>query len=347
MDVGDVCLDGNADAVDFCPHDGFQNILAASTYTLQEGDQPSRTGSISLFDVDANNRGLNLFHRIETAGIFDMKWNPVRDGASPLLAQADADGFVRIHGLDCSNGPTFAETILKESSGIHISSSMCLCLDWNPLATSIAVGLSDGSLSVISLTESQLSGEQQWKAHEFEVWAASFDTHQPKIVYTGSDDCKFIGWDLREGSSMPAFRNSKAHNMGICCIVKNPNDPHTLLTGCYDEQLRVFDVRSISKPVNETSVSLGGGVWRIKYHPFVKDLVLTACMHNGFSIVKVNNQNPEVIETYDKHGSLAYGADWQRCRSGQEGKRETNAVATCSFYDRLLRVWIPENDILA
>lgn len=347
MDVGHVCLDGNADAVEFCPHEGFQNVLAACTYTLREGDQPSRAGSISLFDVDGNSCGLNLFHRVETAGIFDIKWNPVQGGATPLLAQADADGFVRIHGLECPGGSTLADAKLKESSCINISSAMCLCLDWNPLATSLAVGLSDGSVSIASLAESQLSVEQQWKAHEFELWAASFDIHQPNVVYTGSDDCKFSGWDLREASSMPAFRNSKIHKMGICCIVKSPNDPHFLLTGCYDERLRVWDVRSISKPVNETSVCLGGGVWRVKYHPYVKDLILAACMHNGFAVVKVNNQNSEVIETYNKHGSLAYGADWQKCRLEQEGKKESNVVATCSFYDRLLRVWIPEKDILA
>ena len=70
---------------------------------------------------------------------------------------------------------------------------MCLCLDWNPLATSLTVGLSDGSISVASLAESQLIEDQQLKAHDFELWATSFDPHQPSVVYAGSDDCKFIG----------------------------------------------------------------------------------------------------------------------------------------------------------
>ena len=54
MDVANCYLDGNADVVEFCPHDSYHNILAASTYTLVEGDQPSRSGSISLFNVDAD-----------------------------------------------------------------------------------------------------------------------------------------------------------------------------------------------------------------------------------------------------------------------------------------------------
>ncbi|KAK9669467.1 hypothetical protein RND81_13G132400 [Saponaria officinalis] len=348
MDIGLCYLDGNADVVEFCPHDGFQNILAACTYTLQEGDQPSRLGSISLFDVNSVTRALNRVCYVETAGIFDIKWNPVRGVASPLIAQADAGGCLRIHALEfSSDGLEPAGSVLKETTGIQVSSSMCLCTDWNQSGTSLSTGLSDGSVSVSSLTDSQLIEDQQWKAHDFEVWAASFDTHQPSVVYTGSDDCKFRGWDLRDGPSMPVFLNSRAHTMGICCIVKNPNDPYTLLTGSYDEHLRVWDVRSISKPVNETSVCLGGGVWRIKYHPFIKDLVLTACMHNGFAIVKLRDGNPEVIETYNEHGSLAYGADWQRRRSGQEDLGKNNLVVTCSFYDKMVRVWIPKTDMLS
>lgn len=45
--------DGNADVVKSSPYNSYHNILAALTYTLEEGDRPSRSGSISLFNVDA------------------------------------------------------------------------------------------------------------------------------------------------------------------------------------------------------------------------------------------------------------------------------------------------------
>ncbi|PWA50872.1 WD40 repeat-containing protein [Artemisia annua] len=341
MDVGHCYLDGNADVVEFCPHDSFHHVLAASTYTLQEGDRPSRSGSISLFDVDMGR--VDLFYRLKTAGIFDMKWNPVGGSVTrPLLAQADADGCLKVHHLQNSvDGDA-----LKEVYSEKVSSSMCLCLDWNPSATSISVGLSDGSVSLISLEESQTSILQEWNAHDFEVWATSFDPDQPHLVYTGSDDCKFKGWDLRSDPSEMAFQNSKAHQMGVCCIAKSPHNPYTLYTGSYDEHLRIWDVRSISRPVNETSINLGGGVWRIKIHSEVPGLILAACMHNGFAIVKVNENEAKVVETYSKHESLAYGADWYRGRICQEDGKEKTIVATCSFYDKLLRVWVPESDII-
>ncbi|XP_065875412.1 uncharacterized protein [Euphorbia lathyris] len=344
MEVANCCLDGNADAVEFCPHDSSRHVLAAATYTLQEGDCPTRFGSISLFDVDADVGRFELIHRVETAGIFDIKWNPVGGNVDrPLLAQADADGCLRIHALECSPDKEKGG-FLRDIVGEKISSSMCLCLDWSPSATSIVVGLSDGSVSAVSFSESQLDVIQEWKAHDFEVWATSFDIHQPQLVYTGSDDCKFSCWDLRDSPANAVFQNSKIHKMGVCCIAKFPSDPNRLVTGSYDEYLRVWDVRSISRPINETSVHLGGGVWRLKHHPYVPGLILAACMHNGFAVVKIEeDQKGEVIETYSQHGSLAYGADWQRKELLQGDKQKKTAVATCSFYDRLLRIWIPEN----
>ncbi|KAM0979523.1 hypothetical protein EV2_015864 [Malus domestica] len=256
MDVARCNLEGNADAVEFCPHDRCRHVLTASTYILQEGDQPSRAGRISLFNVGAELGRLDLFQRIETAGFY-----------------------------------------LKEITYEKISHSMCLFLDWNPSTTSITVGLSDGSIR-----ESQLETNEMWNAHDFEVWTTSFDIHQPQL----------------DGPSNLAFQNTKAHTMGVCCIAKNPNDTNNVVTG--------------------------GGVWRIKFHPFAAGLVLTPCMHNGFSIVNNNEDNTEVIETYSKHESFAYGADWHTDKSLNEGKKNSTLVATCSFYDRLLRIWTPESN---
>lgn len=99
MDLAHCFLDGNADAVEFCPQDSYHHVLAASTYTLHEGDMPTRCGSISIFTADAESGQLELFHCLETAGIFDIRWSPVGGNMGPLLAQADAEGFLRIHHL--------------------------------------------------------------------------------------------------------------------------------------------------------------------------------------------------------------------------------------------------------
>ncbi|PON72215.1 LOW QUALITY PROTEIN: WD40/YVTN repeat-like-containing domain containing protein [Parasponia andersonii] len=72
---------------------------------------------------------------------------------------------------------------------------MCLYLGWNPSATDIIVGLSNDSVAITSLGESQLEVEQE-KAHNFKLWTTSFDIQQTHLAYTGSEDYKFNSWNL-------------------------------------------------------------------------------------------------------------------------------------------------------
>ena len=116
----------------------------------------------------------------------------------------------------------------------------------------------------------------------------------------------------------------------------------------YDSTVRIFDSRKMSSPI--TDVEVGGGAWRVKWHPLAsrKEDLLVACMHDGFKIInytlKETNDRvmvadpPVVTGRYDAHTSLAYGVDWQHSL-GPGGTQDL--VASCSFYDHSLHLWTP------
>lgn len=245
---------------------------------------------------------------------------------------------------------------MQETSNLNLESSMCLSLDWSHVATNaqIAISHSDGTISVVDVGQSEPLVSQSGQAHELETWTTSYDFWHPEVIYSGADDCHFCAWDLREGLDTPIFRDRKSHQMGVCSIQTNPFAEHELITGSYDENLRLWDMRMIHRPLTRVGLGLGGGVWRLRWHPLDKGLVLAACMHNGFSILRVDGDVVEVAEEYKAHESLAYGADWFQ---GKWGRAESNTldsilgsnkekgsrslVATCSFYDKALHVWEP------
>jgi len=75
------------------------------------------------------------------------------------------------------------------------------------------------------------------------------------------------------------------------------------------------------------------GVWRVKWHPHFPDLLVTACMHNGFHVLRLDAAQQALHrESSFYHESLAYGVDWNPAVGSA-------VVAACSFYDRLLKLW--------
>lgn len=111
-----------------------------------------------------------------------------------------------------------------------------------------------------------------------------------------------------------------------------------------DEKVRLFDLRRVQEPVLTTQ-PLGGGIWRMKWHPISRDRMLVAAMHGGcrvvdFAIERLPQYPSEedsdytVTTTFTEHQSMAYGVDWL---VHEESRFE--AAMSCSFYDRAVFIW--------
>ncbi|KAG5647997.1 hypothetical protein DXG03_007031 [Asterophora parasitica] len=203
---------------------------------------------------------------------------------------------------------------------------------------SIVASLSNGSLCLLSPSESGgLSLVNTWHAHDFEPWIAAWNYWDTSVVYSGGDDLKLKGWDIRQDLSQPIFTN-KRFDAGVTSIQSHPHVEHLIAVGSYDNTVRIFDTRKPLAPL--ASVDVGGGAWRVKWHPFEsrKDDLLVACMHDGVKIVHLNvvNGTGAVTKRFDAHESMAYGADWAFTPSSSHGE---TVIGSCSFYDHVFHLW--------
>ncbi|XP_071754557.2 diphthine methyltransferase [Centroberyx gerrardi] len=319
----------SADTVEWCPVPLCHNILACGTYQLQKGPDgageedaaPSRTGRLYLFEFRQEgcmSPPLTELQRVDTPAILDLKWCHVPVSEKPLLGMAAASGELRLYTLSDSQQ---GRRSLKALSSLEVGADrLALSLDWSTGrgdSSDVRVVCSDsaGCVNVLSLGEGGLTAASQWKAHDFEAWISAFSYWDTQLVYSGGDDCKLKGWDLRIGPSSPTF-TSKRHSMGVCSIHSNPHREHILATGSYDEQVLLWDGRNMRQPLSESP--LGGGVWRLKWHPTHQHLLLAACMHNDFHILHCQQALEgsggacPTLASYILHNSLAYGADWSR-----------------------------------
>jgi diphthamide biosynthesis protein 7 len=409
-----------ADSVEFCPNPGFEEYFAVGNYELLP-ETGEKVGRVYLYsccpqnpaqqndDNSTSSASLGMFEcsRVDTAATLDLKWAPpapagVATASAPLLAQACADGNVELYELrQDENAPEEEEDVvggddalarnvsLHHSTSFRVGSgSLCLSLSWSPRTDEslVAVTQANGSVAVLALdTGGELREVRTWNAHDYEAWICAYNAWQPDVLYTGADDCLFKAWDVRTAA---CTHTSKEHEMGVTVIQSSPHHEHVLATGSYDEKVRVWDDRLLGKPL--ATHALGGGLWRLKWHPNAAhaNLMLLGCMHNGFRVVTVDGLATDATTRVDaalaadigdlsiteqsgyyRHTSLAYGCDW--CHADTVHRRvDTTAaasaaaaaaavssatldsspstassvdtmgiIASCSFYDKQLRLW--------
>ena len=130
--------------------------------------------------------------------------------------------------------------------------------------------------------------------------------------------------------------NRKHFSAGVTSLLSDVYRENTLYSGSYDENLLSWDIRSLRNPL--ATLGMGGGVWRIRQIPLDVNkssdskILGTACMHDGFKLINVEEN--KVVIHYQEHQSLAYGVDLRLSKDSQK-----HTVASCSFYDHLLKIW--------
>ncbi|KAF9971586.1 Diphthine methyltransferase [Actinomortierella ambigua] len=349
FDSGDTVY--SADSIECCPIASHAHLLACGTYQLakDEADEdPSATATTSPSedvqdkenssdsDDDEPERVDKPMLRLGRLLLYSVE---EEDPEAPKLKQRDCIDTAAILDMKWTEG---SELTLATKYSTNSDRALALSLDWSNRVNAsaepqIAVSLSSGDVQVLDLdpTSSELTERISWHAHDLEAWIVGWNYHDTNVLYTGADDCRLKGWDLRMDCSYATF-TSRAHQMGVCSIQSNPHDEHILATGSYDENVLIWDTRSMKRPLSTTHT--GGGVWRLKWHPTRKDILLAGCMHNGFHTIHYDDawSDGQIASSFMEHKSLAYGVDWSYAPPSQG---RSPLVISCSFYDHLIHLW--------
>jgi WD40 repeat protein len=159
-----------------------------------------------------------------------------------------------------------------------------------------------------------------WKAHSIftsptEVWSASFvadfhtsmtstttttstydndskcSNHKSRTILTCGDEGYIKFWDVRS-TNRPILIIKDQYDAGVTCTSQHPRHSHLVACGSYDETIALYDVRYLSSSKSSSlplarSDKLGGGIWRIKWHPINDDRILVAAMHGGCRLLMI------------------------------------------------------------
>ncbi|KAJ4004876.1 hypothetical protein NW752_011385 [Fusarium irregulare] len=334
----------------------------------------NRNGSLLVFKVDGAK--LDLVQTVsQPSAILDLRFHPSKN-RQDIMAVVSSTGTLAVFKLD----PT------QDSSAPlqHISTSRCedigedvlfLQCNWHPeIQDVIGVTTSTSSARLLHLdknycikdyTELNIANSLEAWCIAFSPGAASTDDKTQVTAYCGGDDSllRYTSciWDSNDSGSpceepYSPITIKGTHNAGVTAIFPLPvfvkNTGRIVVTGSYDDHLRVFIIHDLHETYGMKKVELvleenmGGGVWRLdlvniqKGTDSTKIIFLASCMHAGARLVDLEVKNEQdwtckVLARFEEHKSMNYGSDFVRDSQAGDGLW---CVST-SFYDKLLCLW--------
>ncbi|KAF1921214.1 hypothetical protein BDU57DRAFT_584418 [Ampelomyces quisqualis] len=332
-----------------------------------------RNGSLILVRIDGDN--VNILQNFHTpSAILDIHF--LTHVPSSNFGVATSTGSFGIYEL---------ATWERNPSIVHIrtiqyfpENVLVTAFAWHPESYMVGMTLSDGRVCLgIIETESNDDGEEvqtmELAKHDLEAWTLAFLPDGSSILSGGDDSAiKMIelsedqdhdapdGSDRHVSARYTSWTDKKIHGAGVTAILPLhiDNQSALVLTGSYDDSIRLLRISPTGRKQVLADVNLGGGVWRLKLlarsptlpahnavekwrsePPPTEIVLLVSCMHAGTRVVKLSREGEDwkfkVLAKFEEHESMNYGSDAQPGRD-KEGRA---TVVSTSFYDRLLCLW--------
>lgn len=360
-------LDTPPSCIEVCPWD--TSIVAIGTYLLHNssenaeelsGQPQIRTGTLEIYRIASDQNSIHHFYSQPCDyAILDLHFHPLSHGDCSSIWTANSTGSLTRHELAPFHEDTSRTNGITKSWIYDLRDHYILALSFtfHPKDPDVlGVTFSDGSVVLYKISLLSDTGDASVEAsaskvfkHDLEAWTMSFDFHSNRL-FSGGDDavlqCSIVGMKETLGSDAEhkvqaslVWKNRKIHGAGVVAIL--PLDERLILTGSYDDHVRVLNIERAPKMLEEQN--LEGGVWRLKLMNSHKDKtvayydVLASCMHAGVRIVRITvpeNGVPriEILAKFEEHASMNYGSDFVVSKND----RHEYTILSTSFYDKKL-----------
>lgn len=144
-----------------------------------------------------------------------------------------------------------------------------LSLAWHPhQAHVLGVTLSDGRVCLCESTGSELWSQDAdvrmsgIHKHELEAWTLAFAPKSASVL-SGGDDIVLQKSHIHDlQNPLWAWQDRKIHEAGVTAIL--PISETLVVTGSYDDHIRLLSTPLTGRRQILASLNLGGGVWRLK-----------------------------------------------------------------------------------
>uniref|UniRef100_A0A453PPU1 Uncharacterized protein n=1 Tax=Aegilops tauschii subsp. strangulata TaxID=200361 RepID=A0A453PPU1_AEGTS len=141
-------------------------------------------------------------------------------------------------------------TVVNEPSDVHCpvvemaTRSKLSCLSWNKYSKNVIASSDyEGIVTVWDVQTRQ--SVMEYEEHEKRAWSVDFSRTEPKMLVSGSDDCKVKVWCTNQEASAINI-DMKAN---ICSVKYNPGSSYYVAVGSADHHIHYFDLRNPSAPL--------------------------------------------------------------------------------------------------
>lgn len=267
-------------------------------------------GKLHVYDMSGG-QAVPIAEWLTNDGVYDVAWS---EGNEHVLATGQGDGTVKLFDWARPGVPIMS---------LHEHKAEVYGVDWNMNTKQLISSASwDNTVKVWDVMQGVCV--QTYMSHQKIAYAAIWSPARPACLATVAGDAMLHIQDLNVPNPVASIQ---AHQHEILTVDWNKYNENLLITGSVDKQIRMFDLRNLTAPVQ---VFHGHqlAVRRVKMHPHCESQFVSCSYDMSVNVWDMNMG--QMINHFGHHSEFVLGLDISLFQE--------NLIASAAW-DRSVCVW--------